>query len=1013
MHGFCKSCPGIDEFAWSRILAAVPMSPFPHVAFFLAAGLGAHGILHAGDETHWAFQSLRQVAPPRTDCHPIDAFIESKLREHGLELSPPADRRTLIRRLFFDLHGLPPPPGRVATFRKERTDRSVERLIDELLSSPRYGERWAQHWLDLVRYADTHGFEVNTERPNAWPYRDYVIRAFNEDRPYPRFILDQLAGDATGEDAATGFLVASAVLLPGQIGKDDASKRLARQDALDEMIVATGDTFLGLSIGCARCHDHKFDPITARDYYALQAFFSGVDYGERPLRNPETAARARATSDRIAEIRTRIDREEPSAAASRTIVIDDQDAGRTTHLAPKIGHGAQSPGAGRGNKDDPGGVDRVPNLSSNGYTWWTNTPGRDVFTYNPGSSGEFRVWISWGAHGSGVHTRDARYVLDLDGDLETRADQEEIAKVDQYYPSGVSQGETERVPLWSGFLDAGVHQLRKESRIILRGGETRTAITADVILLQEGAPSFAHPVLRPPVNSLRNVERFRAMKARFVRFTSFATIENNKHEPCLDELEIFLAGADTNVALSGKPTSSGNYDDPVQHRLEHINDGHYGNARSWISSDKGKGWVQIELAEPVMIDRIVWARDREGTFSDRLAHRYRIDVAVEPGKWVPVAGSEDRVPYGMPFDEVNAILRNLPPETKESVRADALELARLEKELKKLKTTQEVYAGRFRDPDTTYLLNRGDAEQKVEVVSAAIPVVFGRIPLAPDSGEQQRRMALAQWIGDKANPLTARVMVNRIWQHHFGRGLVNTASDFGLNGSPPSHPELLDWLARRFIADGWSMKKLHRLILTSRTYQQASNLQEKAATLDGEARLLWHFPIRRLEAEAIRDSVLAVSGNLNLRMGGPGFDFFKTRGGLSGFPIVETFRDDGLRRMIYAHKVRMERAPVFGAFDCPDAGQATPSRSRAVTALQALNLFNSRFIIDQSNVFAARIQKEAGSSPGEQVERAFQLAYNRSPRPGERRRCEKTVSAHGLSTLCRAILNSNEFVFMP
>ncbi|MAT48082.1 MAG: hypothetical protein CMO35_11740 [Verrucomicrobiaceae bacterium] len=989
------------------------MRLFRHLGLLLAAGLGTYGILHASDEKHWSFQPLRVVNPPRTDCHPIDAFIERKLGEHGLKLSQSADPRTLVRRLFFDLHGLPPTPDRVAMFRKERTDHSIAALIDELLSSPRYGERWAQHWLDLVRYADTHGFEVNTERPNAWPYRDYVIRAFNEDRPYPRFILDQLAGDATGEDAATGFLVASAVLLPGQIGKDEASKRLARQDALDEIIVATGDTFLGLSIGCARCHDHKFDPITARDYYTLQAFFAGVDYGERPLRNPEVAAKARVTSERITRTRERIVREEPPAVVPRTILIDDQDAARTTHLVLKIGHGAQSPGTDRGNKNDPGGVDRVPNLSGNGYTWWPNTPGRDVFTYNPGSSGEFRVWISWGAHGSGVHTRDARYMLDLDGDLETKADQKELAKVDQYYFAGVSQGETERVPLWSGFLDAGVHQFRKESRIILRGGKTQTAITADAILLQKGAPRFAHPVLRPPVNPLRNVERFGAMKARFVRFTSLATIEDNKHEPCLDELEIFQAGSDNNVALTGTPTSSGNYNDPAQHRLEHINDGHYGNGKSWISSEQGKGWVQIELAEAVKIDRIVWARDRSGKFTDRLAHRYQIEVALEPGQWMPVASSEDRVPYGIPFDQVDAILRNLPPETKESVRADALELARLEKELKELETTQEVYAGKFREPDKTYLLNRGDAEQKMEVVSAAIPAVLGRIPLPSETGEQERRIALARWIGSKDNPLAARVMVNRVWQHHFGRGLVHTASDFGLNGTPPSHPDLLDWLAHRFIADGWSVKKLHRLILTSRTYQQASSLREKERTLDEEARLLWRFPLRRLEAEAIRDSVLAVSGNLNLRMGGPGFNFFKSRGGLSGFPIVETFSGEGLRRMIYSHKVRMERAPVFGAFDCPDAGQATPIRSRAVTALQALNLFNSKFMVDQSNVFAARIQKEAGPDPGKQVDHAFRLAYNRAPRPGERKRCEETVSAHGLSTLCRAILNSNEFVFMP
>ena len=983
------------------------------LALVLIVGLGAPAPLWAQEENHWAFQPLRVVNPPETGRHPIDAFIERKLRENGLNLSPPADSRTLIRRLFFDLHGLPPSPERVAMFQQDPSSRSIASLIDELLASPRYGERWAQHWLDLVRYADTHGFEVNTERPNAWPYRDYVIRAFNEDRPYHRFILDQLAGDATGEDAATGFLVASAVLLPGQIGKDDPSKRLARQDALDEIIVATGDTFLGLTIGCARCHDHKFDPISARDYYTMQAFFAGVDYGERPIQNAENGEKARAIATRIEEIRQRIAGQAPPTLATQTILIDDEDAERTTHLVPKIGHGAQSPGSNRGNADDPGGVDRVPNLSTNGYTWWTNTPGRDVFTYNPGLSGEFRVWISWGAHGSGVHTRDARYVLDLDGDLETKDDQEEIAKIDQYYPAGVSEGETERVPLWSGFLDAGVHHLRDGSRIILRGGETQTVISADAILLQAGAPPLAHPVVRAPVNTLLNLERFGPVKARFIRFTSLATIEGNKHEPCLDELEVFEAGSATNVAPDGKPTSSGNYNDPVQHRLEHINDGRYGNGRSWISNQAGRGWVQVELPAPVTIDRIAWARDRDGVFADRLAHRYQIDVALEAGIWTTVVDSQDRLPYGRPFDEASAILRGLPPETGEALRAEAGDLTRLEKELRALQKTRMVYAGKFRKPDKTYVLNRGDAEQKMEEVSAAIPVVLGRLPLPANTGGQERRVALARWIGSKDNPLTARVMVNRIWQHHFGRGLVDTASDFGRNGSRPSHPDLLDWLARRFIEEDWSVKALHRLILTSRAYRQASTVQEKGLALDGEARFLWHFPIRRLEAEAIRDSVLAVSGNLNLRMGGPGFNFFKTRGGLSGFPIVETFSDEGWRRMIYAHKVRMERAPVFGAFDCPDAGQATPKRSRAVTALQALNLFNSRFMTEQSDVFAARVEKEAGPDPGKQVERAFQLAFTRAPSPGERRRCEEVVTAHGLPTLCRAIFNSNEFVFMP
>jgi hypothetical protein len=256
---------------------------------------------------HWSFKPLNpgsgSFKPPsgaaapsgtanesRGSLNPIDAFIVAKLKENGLAMSPEADRVTWLRRVSFDLTGLPPTPEQVADFLKDTRADAHERVVDGLLKSPRYGEHWAQHWLDVVRYADTHGFEVNTERPNAWPYRDYVIRAFNADTPYDRFIREQIAGDALGQDAATGFLITASVLLPGQIGKDEPSKRLARQDSLDEIVMNIGQTFLGLSVGCARCHDHKFDPISQRDYYAMQAFVAGVEYGDRELRTPEAEA---------------------------------------------------------------------------------------------------------------------------------------------------------------------------------------------------------------------------------------------------------------------------------------------------------------------------------------------------------------------------------------------------------------------------------------------------------------------------------------------------------------------------------------------------------------------------------------------------------------------------------------------------------------------------------------------------------------------------------------------------
>jgi hypothetical protein len=624
-------------------------------------------------------------------------------------------------------------------------------------------------------------------------------------------------------------------------------------------------------------------------------------------------------------------------------------------------------------------------------------------------------------HGSGVHTRDARYVLDLDGNLETLQDQKEIAAVDQYYFANVREGVTEKQPLWSGLLHAGVHELGQSSRVILRGGQTGTGITADVIVLQETGPArqtTALPRLRPPVNAERNEERFTAREARYIRFTTLETDHNNQHEPCLDELEVFAADSEVNLALAEhgtRPSSSGNHPDPGRHELKHINDGRYGNGRSWISATRGGGWVQLELKEPRLIDRVVWGRDRNKKFKDRLPVRYRIELALEPEEWITVAGSMDREPYAAPHDKILALSRNLPPDAAPSIQKLITDIQDLDERRQSLDTQSMVFAGKFRPPDVTRVLHRGDPEQPLDPVAPEVLHSLGDLSLPSDAPDQTRRLALARWITNPANPLTARVMANRIWQYHFGRGLVDTPSDFGFNGAKPSHPRLLDWLALEFINAGWSVKHLHRLILNSATYRQSSQINPQARKIDAEGRLFWRFASRRLEAEAIRDSILQVNGSLNLEMGGPGFDFFKSRGGLNGFPPVEEFGPDKLRRMIYAHKIRMERVPVFGAFDCPDAGRAMPHRKQSTTAIQALNLFNSPFVAEQSRALARRILEDTGpdSDRTAQVQRAFRLALGRPPREIEKQTAELAVRDHGLPTLCRVLYNSSEFLFIP
>lgn len=841
---------------------------------------------------HWSFKPL---AEPNLNSQfgfvdPIDGFIMAKLAENGLVMSRETDRLSWLRRVSFDLIGLPPTPEQVKDFLTDDRSDAYERVVDRLLGSARYGERWAQHWLDVVRYADTHGFEVNTERPNAWPYRDYVIRAFNSDTPYDRFIREQIVGDTLGEDAATGFLVTASVLLSGQIGKDAPSIRLARQDSLDEIVNNIGQTFLGLSVGCARCHDHKFDPITSRDYYSMQAFVAGVEYADRKMTTPEAEEQSR----------------EAEQLRKRLAEIDN----RLTQFSPIARPGTQRPS--------------------------TSTTG------------------------------------DVDASL----------------------------------------------------------------LVENQAPPAQVLPLRPTLRPSLNTDRIKPILARRLRFTILST---NGLEPCIDELEVFDPSG-TNVALASHGTeviTSGDTIVADRHEPEFINDGLYGNSRSWLSNQPNSGWVELEFPSEAIIERVVWSRDREGKLVDRNTTEYRIE-AFTGNDWLIVADSSDRNPVvaGKSPSPSFSTLGLSPLEATEANQVLA-EKRVIEKKIKQAEAGQFVFAGKFRAPDKIRLLSRGDPEQPKDEIEPAVIEAFDDIRLNNETPEKERRRVLANWLASPKNPLTARVMVNRIWQGHFGSGLVPTPSDFGNSGMIPTHPELLDWLASEFIRCGWSIKRMHRLIVLSKVYRQSSQSStEYRSTLipreqhdlasersepdkldplavDAEVRLLWRYPSRRLESEAIRDSMLSVSGLLNSTMYGRGYDLFDKRGGLSGFKPIEELSLENQRRMIYAHKVRRETEAVFGAFDCPDAGQSAPLRRLSTTPIQALNLFNSRFTLDVSAAFAERVTREAGDNLEDQVQHAYQLALNRVPTADELRDIESIVHQHGLAVLCRVLFNCNEFLFVP
>ncbi|MCA9061943.1 MAG: PSD1 domain-containing protein [Planctomycetaceae bacterium] len=980
------------------------------------------------ESDHWAFQPLIRPNVPGNSgdggSAAIDALIAEQLNANQLTFSDRADRRTLIRRLYLVMHGLLPPPDEVERFVNDQSPSAWADLVERVLISPRYGERWAQHWLDLVRFGETNGFETNRERPNAWPYRDYVIRAFNDDLPYDQFVKQQIAGDQMNVPVATGFLVAGPYDLVKS--RDIALTRMQRQDELTDIVNTTGTTFLGLTMGCAKCHNHKFDPISQTDFYALEAVFAGVQHGTSELPpDAEIQEELEALDRRIEDLTVRLRPFIPPSSAGFLLVDDTQiataGARGFTAFRPAAGEGKNPAGTDPGYASDPGSDDRSPNVSGGSYTWWMNEPGKNVGMYVPLVAGRFRIWISWGA-GFPTHSTDTSYVLDRDGDPDSTDDQSVLATVDQQRFAGVQtpDGELPSEPLWSGFLNAGVAELTADSVILVRGGFSGTAVTTDILALEsvpDGSTdtvTSARPMFRPPVNPELNTETFAPTEARRIRFT---ILETNASQPCIDELSVFSGNDNVALAETGTTASaSGSLAGYDIHKLEHINDGQFGNGRSWIC-DQSQGWVELTLSEPRIIDRIEWARDRDGKYRDRLAISYRIEVQNATDDWLTIASSHDRLPFSSSSGNVAEVTYQFAghdPQVAHEGRQWLKELRDIQAARAQLASPKLAYTGRFEAPPQIHRLYRGEPMEPREAVGPGTISLLGKLPVDETATDAERRTALAEWLTDPGNPLVARVWVNRIWQFHFGRGLVDTSNDFGNNGVPPTHPELLDWLAAELIESGWSTRHIHRLLLLSQTWQQSSAPDAAALAADGSTRFLWRFPPRRMEAEGIRDNILLVSGDLDLRMGGPGFDGFEVEMENVRHYFPKTSYGPGdWRRMVYMTKVRMEKESTFGVFDCPDGSQVVARRTLSTTPLQALNLLNSEFILQQAEHLARRAVQEHPEDLTSQIELIWRLCYSRRPTPAECDDAKAFVAAFELNQLCRAVLNSNEFLFIP
>lgn len=839
----------------------------------------------------------------------IDDFIEEKLIENGLTFSPEADRRTLIRRLSFDLHGLPPTPEEVLEFVENPDPEAYAKLVDQLLESPRYGERFARHWLDLAHYADTHGFERDQRRDYAWRYRDYVINSFNEDKSYTRFLQEQIAGDVLWPDdnkavIATGFLAAGPWDYVGQVEtKSQELRRSARSLDLDDMATQVMATTMATTINCCRCHDHKLDPISQREYYQMRAVFAGITRRDRVVSDTalkQYEATKTELTERIRKISSEIDHLE----------------GAGIDLADIVGGGT-------------------------GLSDGTSRQGIDPRT------GEFE-------------TRDFRGLGNVVVNQFVKSNSKFIDGV--FIPDG-ENGKAEITVSTTGLKIAGLPKTSGAAWDIIRNGPVTSQHSTKL-----GGIDFAkegHRLLGLHANggvtfdldAIRSEHEFSEM-----RFTT--------------KLGYFGASGDYRA-----------------------------DARIYLDGELIAEFLQLKRDQGLQDIDIKLPNNK----------RFLTFVVTDGGN----SYSHDQIGFGDPM--LKSVTANVLTE-KEIQRLASLRQDRIatSEQLSSLQAPPRFYGvvGSKKSPPV-HLLVRGDSESP-EGEPLAPAALQSLTMLDPDLGkldsaEGERRAALAKWITHPDNPLTPRVIVNRLWHWHFGQGIVDSPSDFGFGGGQPSHPELLDWLALQLQERDWSLKAMHRLILNSQTYQQQSRHSEDAAgvRVDAENRLLWRQNSSRLEAEAIRDSVLLVSGKLNNEKGGPGFEDFTYQEAYA--PIYRYITADKpaqWRRSIYRYVVRTTPNRFLTSFDCPDPANLTAKRITTTTPLQSLVLYNNDFMLQQSRYFAQRVQTETNGNAAAEVDRVYELSLSRLPTQYEQRLAITFVEQHGLFALCRILFNANEFLYV-
>ncbi|MDV6029397.1 MAG: DUF1553 domain-containing protein [Phycisphaera sp. RhM] len=916
------------------------------------------------DATWWSLQPLRVAKRMPSDSNisdaprapaSIDEFIRVKLADKQLTMNPPADRRTLIRRVTFDLIGLPPTPRDVESFVHDSDPMAYEKLVDRLLASHHYGERYARHWLDLAHYADTHGFERDMRRDNAWRYRDYVIDSFNADKPYDRFVREQIAGDVLWPDddqavIATGFLSAGPWDFVGQVEtKSDQLRRSARVLDLDDMTTQVMTTTMAMTVNCARCHDHKLDPISQREYYQLQSVFAGVRREARVVSDSSLKAYESA-KQQLVRRRNQIDFE------LARLEGDGLD------LADIVGGG------------------------------------------NGSGTGTFRQGID--VRNAKVQTRDFGRLGNVVPNRFTASDFDFVDGV--FVPSG--EAGQAKIPVTStGITINGLSTTSGEAWDMIRNGPVASQHSPEldgIDFTQAGHSllglhanagiTFDLSAIRQSLADDRPVDASPHALAR----GHAASLANASGCPHCDDSQ-------TSIQSTGRDGAGKNADTPLRFTAQL---GYFGAS----GSHRADAWVFVDgqnVAEFKQLGREDGLQPIDIELSPEV--RFLTLVSTDGGNGI----GHDQIGFGDPR------IRQKTPPTRSAADLQRVETLRGERDDVSAKLDALGPPPRFygvvaeKTLPEVRLLIRGNPETPGGDVLP--PAALSALAmLNPELGtitsdEGQRRVALARWITSIDNPLVRRVIVNRLWHWHFGQGLVDTPSDFGFGGGRPSHPELLDWLADALVDHDWSLKAMHRLIVTSDTYKQSSRHRGSGAKVDAENRLLWRQNRQRIEAEAIRDAVLFVSGKLNDRRGGPGFEDFQYQDAYAPIYTYTTAdRPELWRRSIYRFIVRTTPDRFLTTLDCPDPANLTPKRITTTTPLQSLALFNNDFMLRQARYFAQRIRREAGDDPAAQVQHAFALALGRQPSSQEIQLATEFVKRQGLFALCRSLFNLNEFVYV-